>query len=79
MVAIIVAIIVSKVKLGKISPMMKLSAASVVFFGALTVWFHDERFIQIKPTIIYAVFCSAIAWSAGCAARRCSNMCSNSL
>lgn len=56
MVAIIVAVIVSKVKLGKISPMLKLTAALGVFFGALTVWFHDERFIQIKPTIIYAFF-----------------------
>jgi intracellular septation protein len=27
-----------------------------VFFGALTIWFHDERFIQIKPSIIYAFF-----------------------
>ena len=56
MVAIIVAVIVSKVKLGKISPMLKLTAALGVFFGALTIWFHDERFIQIKPTIIYAFF-----------------------
>ena len=56
MVAIIIAVIVSKVKLGKISPMLKLTAALGVFFGALTIWFHDERFIQIKPTIIYAFF-----------------------
>lgn len=56
MIAIIVAVIVSKVKLDKISPMLKLTAALGVFFGALTVWFHDERFIQIKPTIIYAFF-----------------------
>jgi intracellular septation protein len=56
MAAILVAVIVSKVKLGKISPMLKLTAALGVFFGALTIWFHDERFIQIKPTIIYAFF-----------------------
>ncbi len=56
MIAIIVAVIVSKVKIGKISPMLKLTAALGVFFGALTIWFHDERFIQIKPTIIYAFF-----------------------
>ncbi len=56
MIAIIISVIVSKVKLGKISPMLKLTAALGVFFGALTVWFHDERFIQIKPTIIYAFF-----------------------
>lgn len=56
MAAILIAVIVSKVKLGKISPMLKLTAALGVFFGALTIWFHDERFIQIKPTIIYAFF-----------------------
>jgi intracellular septation protein len=56
MAAILVAVIVSKLKLGKISPMLKLTAALGVFFGALTIWFHDERFIQIKPTIIYAFF-----------------------
>ena len=32
------------------------SALLVIGFGALTVYFHDERFIQIKPTIIYAGF-----------------------
>ena len=56
MAAILVAVIVSKLKLGKISPMLKLTAALGVFFGALTIWFYDERFIQIKPTIIYAFF-----------------------
>ena len=56
MAAIIVAAIISRVKLGRISPMLKLTAGLGVFFGALTLWFHDERFIQIKPTIIYAFF-----------------------
>jgi intracellular septation protein len=60
MAAIIVAVIVSKLKLGKISPMLKLTAALGVFFGALTIWFHDERFIQIKPTIIYAFFAALL-------------------
>jgi intracellular septation protein len=56
MVAIAVAAIISKVKLGKISPMLKLTAALGIFFGGLTLWFNDERFIQIKPTLIYAFF-----------------------
>ena len=67
MIAIIVAVIISKVKLGKISPMLKLTAALGVFFGALTIWFHDERFIQIKPTIIYAFFAALLlgGWMRG--------------
>ena len=56
MVAIIVAMAVSKWKLGKISPMLWLSGILVIGFGALTIWFHDERFIVMKPTIIYAAF-----------------------
>ncbi len=60
MLAILVATIVSQWKLGRISPMLKLTAALGVFFGALTLWFNDERFIQIKPTIIYAFFAALL-------------------
>jgi intracellular septation protein len=56
MAAIAIAVIVSKWKLGKVSPMLWLSALLVLFFGSLTIYFHDERFIQIKPTIIYSFF-----------------------
>lgn len=56
MVAIVVAMIVSKWKLGKISPMMWMSAILILGFGALTLYFNDPRFIQHKPTIIYAAF-----------------------
>ncbi len=55
MIAIVVAVIVSRVKLGRVSPMLWLSAILVIGFGALTIYFHDERFIQIKPTIIYVL------------------------
>ena len=56
MVAIVIAMIVSKWKLGKISPMLWMSSILVLGFGALTIWFHDERFIVMKPTIIYGAF-----------------------
>lgn len=60
MAAIILAVVISRVKLGKVSPMLWLSAALVVGFGALTVYFKDPRFIQIKPTIIYTMFAGAL-------------------
>ncbi len=56
MASIAIAVIVSKVKLGKVSPMLWLSALLVLFFGSLTIYFHDQKFIQIKPTIIYSFF-----------------------
>lgn len=53
MAAIVVAVILSRTLLGRVSPMLWLSAILVIGFGALTLWFHDERFIKLKPTIIY--------------------------
>lgn len=54
--AAIAALVFSKWKLGRISPMLMLSTALIVGFGALTIWLRDEKFIQIKPTAIYALF-----------------------
>ena len=56
MVAILVAMGISKWKLGRISPMLWMSGILVIGFGALTVYLHDPKFIVMKPTIIYAVF-----------------------
>ena len=56
MVAIVLAMGISKWKLGKVSPMMWMSAVLILGFGALTIYFADPRFIQHKPTIIYAGF-----------------------
>ena len=53
MVAITVAIIIAKIVIGRASPMMWLSAILVVGFGGLTLYLHDQKFIQIKPTVIY--------------------------
>ena len=60
MVAIIAALIVSKMKLGKVSPMMWVSAILVTGFGALTLWFRDPSFIQLKPTLIYLLFAAIL-------------------
>lgn len=55
-VAALAALAFSKWKLGKVSPMLLLSTALIVGFGALTIWLQDERFIQLKPTVIYLFF-----------------------
>ena len=56
MVAIVIALIVSLAKVGRVSPMTWITAVLVIGFGALTLRFGDPRFIQMKPTIIYAGF-----------------------
>lgn len=61
MIAILIAVVISKVKLGRVSPMLWLSAILVIGFGALTIWFNDPKFIQVKPTIIYILFAASLA------------------
>ena len=59
-VATAVAMIVSQAKLGRVSPMLWISGALVVVFGGLTIYFHDPRFIQMKPTFVYAIFAGVL-------------------
>ena len=56
MIAAVFALAFSKWKFGRVSPMLMLSTALIVGFGALTIWLRDERFIQFKPTAIYLLF-----------------------
>lgn len=67
MVAITIAVIVSQWLLGKIAPMLWISAALILGFGALTIYFNDPLFIQIKPTIIYSGFAAMLlgGWLSG--------------
>src|SRR5690606_36555996 len=55
-VAAIAALAFSKWRLGKVSPMLWLSTALIVGFGTLTIYFADEFYVQLKPTIIYLLF-----------------------
>ena len=41
---------------GKIAKMQIITAILVVIFGGLTIWFNDDRFFKMKPTIIYLLF-----------------------
>ena len=66
-VAALAALAISKWRLGKVSPMLWLSTVLIVGFGALTIYFQDERFIQWKPTIIYVGFGALLigGWAKG--------------
>lgn len=67
MLAAMVALVLSRTLLGKISPMLWFSTALIVGFGALTILFGDPVFVQLKPTIIYSVLGLAllIGWQMG--------------
>jgi intracellular septation protein len=41
---------------GHLSRMQIFTAIMVIFFGALTAWFNDERFFKMKTTIVYGCF-----------------------
>lgn len=62
MVATGIAMVVSKIKAGRISPMLWISGALVLFFGGLTLWFRDETFIKMKPTAVYAMFAIVLSY-----------------
>ena len=41
---------------GKLSRIQVFTAFMVIFFGALTAWFNDERFFKMKTTIVNGLF-----------------------
>ena len=45
---------------GRLATMHKITLALVLGFGALTLGFHDERFIKIKPTVLYTLIALAL-------------------
>lgn len=60
MAATVLALIVSKLRLGKISPMLWLSTVLILGFGTLTVLLGDPFWIQVKPTAIYLLFAGVL-------------------
>ena len=60
MVAMVVSMLVSRIRYGHISPLLWFSGAMVLVLGSITVWLHDETFIKIKPTIYYATIASLL-------------------
>lgn len=58
--ATVIALAVSKWRLGHVSPMLWLTTVLIIGFGALTVAFHDAFWIQIKPTAVYLMFAAVL-------------------
>jgi len=60
-VATLVSLAVSWVTEKRISIMAAIGCLAVVFFGGLSVYFDNDLFIKIKPTIVTCIFAAAIA------------------
>ena len=56
MAAVVAALLVSYAMTRQLPIMPVVTAIVVVVFGGLTLALHDETFIKLKPTIIYALF-----------------------
>ena len=60
MIATVIAVIISYILEKKIPIMPTLGATIVLIFGGLTIYFNDETFIKMKPTIINALFAAIL-------------------
>ena len=60
MVTVLIALVVSYVLTKHVAVMPVVTAVVVLVFGGLTLVFHDEVFIKVKPTIIYVLFAGAL-------------------
>jgi intracellular septation protein len=56
MVAVIVSIALGLAIMKRVSPMVWVSTVLILGFGAITLYLHDPKFIQMKPTVIYVAF-----------------------
>ncbi len=61
-VAIIVAMMVSLALTRRVTALQTFSAVMVVVMGGLTLYFHNETFIKIKPTIYYTFVALILAY-----------------
>ena len=60
MLATVIVVILSLAVERRIPLMPLVTAGIVMVFGGLTLWFNDERFIKMKPTIVQALFSIAL-------------------
>ncbi|HEV2747570.1 MAG TPA: septation protein A [Allosphingosinicella sp.] len=62
MVAIAAAMLASKLKYRHISPLLWFSGVMVLVLGGITIWWHNETFIKVKPTLYYVMIASLLAF-----------------
>lgn len=55
-----VALVLSLVVARRVPLVPLITAVVVGVFGGLTLWFNDDTFIKIKPTIIYGLFAAVL-------------------
>lgn len=57
-----IAMVVSLLRFGKVSPIQIFSAVMVLVLGGLTIWLHKDWIIKIKPTIYYVTVSTILLW-----------------
>jgi intracellular septation protein len=61
MLAMLVAVVAFQwLKHRKVGPMLLVSAGIGLIFGGLTIWLHDQTFVQWKPTVVYWLLALAL-------------------
>lgn len=60
MIATAAAMIVARLRHGRVSPMLLVSGVMVLAFGGLTLALQSETFIKVKPTVYYACVSSIL-------------------
>lgn len=61
-VLMLVAMLALRVLTGKLSRLQIMTLGLVVVMGGLTVWLDDDRFLKLKPTLLYSVFAGFLAF-----------------
>jgi intracellular septation protein len=61
MIATLLSVATSWILMKRVPPMLLVTAAFVMTFGALTIYLNDATFIKMKPTILYVLFASILA------------------
>ena len=60
MAAVLIAIAAALIAFRKLTPMVMLSTVLILSFGAITLYLRDPRFIQMNPTLYYAILAALL-------------------